>query len=226
MDLAKYDVLPARQRRRTIRLCAIHLTGLFLLLGRDAVSQSVGKFRSVDVYNQYVTGTAKDRWQDPDDIISGLHLQPTDSVAVISAQPGLLARRIAPSVANLYIVTSIPSGVAQLQTEALPNVKVILASGRDDPKLASNSIDKLVVQDFLSTLDDRTTIYLPRLISAVKSGGSIFVIDFYKTGAPGFLPLATRLDATIAVAEFFLFGYRIANVYDTLPLQFFLEFKR
>ena len=68
--------------------------------------------------------------------------------------------------------------------------------------------------------------YYKKLESALKPGGRIVIVDFYKKQLPVGPPVAMKLSEKEVEAEFDAAGFRLEKSHSFLPHQYFLEFRR
>lgn len=199
---------------------------LFLLLGGAAWSQSLHQHhppRSSQEYAQILNDPARDSWQKPHEVVMALGLKPDDTVADIGAGTGYFARRFANHAARVYAVDIDRELLAIAAKGAPPNVETI-ASAPDDPKLAPSSINVIFFCDVLHHIDNRPAYY-EKLKTALRRGGRVVVIDFYKKELPVGPPPSMKLSAEEVEKEMEAAGFQLAAKHDFLPYQYFLEFK-
>ena len=101
--------------------------------------------------------------------------------------------------------------------DAPANLKTILAAP-DDPRLPDNSVDVIFFCDVLHHIENRAAYY-PQLAKALKSGGRIVVIEFYKKEMPIGPPPSMKLSDDEVIAEFRRAGFTLAKRLDILPYQ-------
>ena len=170
----------------------------------------------------------RDAYQKPDAVVAALALGPDASVADIGAGTGYFARRLAKVVAKgtVYAVDIEPVLVDYMRSEAarlgLKNLVAVLGAP-DDPKVAPQSVDLVLIVDTLHHIEHRPD-YLRRLRAALRPGGRVAIVD-YRIGP---LPLGPaeehRLAPEQVEAEFAEAGYHRVASHDLLPYQYFLEF--
>ena len=175
-------------------------------------------------YAKVLEDPSRDEWQKPHDVIPALGLKSTDTVADIGAGTGYFARRFAQHAGKVYAVDIDEKLLEIARDNAPPNLETILAAP-DDPRLPMAKIDTIFFCDVLHHIDDRPAYYA-KLAKALKKGGRIVVIDFYKKELPVGPPLAMKLSAEEIIAEFRKAGFALANRLDILPYQYYLVFER
>ena len=175
-------------------------------------------------YARMLNDPARDAWQKPDQVISALELKKTDVVADIGAGGGYFTRRLARRAAKVYAV-DINADLLKIAAKDEPdNVATILAVP-DDPKLPPSSVDLIFICDVLHHIENRPAYYR-KLNAALKPGGRIVNIDFYKKDLPVGPPVSMKLSEQQVIDEFKAAGFKLARKHDMLPYQYFLEFER
>lgn len=204
----------------------MRLTVTLLLAASFALAQTEHQHhppRDAAEYARVLNDPARDAWQKPHDVIMTLALKPTEVIADIGAGPGYFARRFANHAGTVYAV-DIDDKLLKMGAEGAPaNYKTILAAP-DDPRLPDASVDTIFFCDVLHHISDRAA-YLRKLNRALKPGGRIVIVDFYKRDLPVGPPPAMKIERDDVIAEFRAAGFRLANSYDFLPHQYFLVFE-
>jgi len=175
-------------------------------------------------YARVLEDPARDQWQLPHEVIMSLELKKGDVVADIGAGSGYFSRRLAMHAAKVYAVDIDSKLLDILKKNAPANVEAVLAVP-DDPKLAPASVDLIFICDVLHHIENRPAYY-QKLARALKSGGRIVNIDFYKKPLPVGPPEAMKLSEEQVEKEFAAAGFRKIKQVDTLPYQYFLIFSR
>jgi ubiquinone/menaquinone biosynthesis C-methylase UbiE len=179
---------------------------------------------SADEYAKILEDPSRDVWQRPAEVVQALDLKRTQTIADIGAGSGYFARRIAPHVAVVYAVDVDQKLLAIARAKSPSNVKTILAAP-DDPRLPAGSIDTVFICDVLHHIENRPAYYA-RLAEALKPGGRIVVVDFYKKELPVGPPASMKLSDDEVIGEFRKAGFGLSKRIDTLPYQYFLFFDR
>ncbi len=161
-------------------------------------------------------------WQKPDEVVKALGLKKGDVVADLGAGTGYFSRRIAPHVAKVYAVDIDADLLAMAKHGAPPNLETVLGAP-DDPRLQPHSVDLIFICDVLHHISNRET-YLPKLVRALKPGGRVVNIDFYKKPLPVGPPVEMKLTEEEVTREFSAAGLRRTGTRSFLPYQYFLEF--
>lgn len=169
-------------------------------------------------------------WQKPDQVVDALNLKPGQTVVDIGAGTGYFTRRFAKAVAPSGKAIGLdiePAMVAYMQRYATKlgakdyDARVVKPN---DPGLASRSVDLVFFCDTLHHMENRVA-YFRKLVSALKPGGRVAVIDFKKKPLPLGPPLEIKLSRESVIGEFRDAGYHLAKEYDFLPYQYFLIFE-
>jgi ubiquinone/menaquinone biosynthesis C-methylase UbiE len=180
--------------------------------------------RSADEYAKILENPARDAWQKPHEVITALVLRPEESIADIGAGSGYFTRRFARHAGKVYAVDIDSKLIEKAKAQAPPNVEFVLATP-DDPKLPSASVDTIFFCDVLHHIANRPTYY-EKLSRALKRGGRIVIIDFYKKPLPVGPPVEMKLTEKQVETELKTAGFRLVKSHDFLPHQYFLEFRR
>jgi arsenite methyltransferase len=179
---------------------------------------------SSDEYAKVLEDPSRDEWQKPHDVIVALNLKATDGVADIGAGTGYFARRFANHAGKVYAVDIDEKLLAIAAKNAPPSLQTIL-SVPDDPRLLPQSVDVVFFCDVLHHIESRPAYYA-KLAKALKPGGRIVVIDFYKKDLPVGPPPSMKLSEQEVAAELNQAGFVVAQQLDILPYQYFVVFKK
>jgi len=174
-------------------------------------------------YAKILEDSSRDAWQKPHDVVMALGLKPTDVVADIGAGTGYFARRFATHAGKVYAVDIDKELLAIIQKNAHANVITVLASP-DDPRLPAKSVDLVFICDVLHHIQNRAAYY-PKLVKALKPGGRIVVIDFYKKDLPVGPPPSMKFSEEEVIREFSNAGFSLTKRLAILPYQYFLFFE-
>ncbi|MCX6627813.1 MAG: class I SAM-dependent methyltransferase [Candidatus Solibacter sp.] len=175
-------------------------------------------------YAKVLEDPSRDEWQKPHDVITALNLKATDSVADIGAGTGYFARRFANHAGKVYAVDIDEELLAIAAKNAPPSLQTIL-SVPDDPRLLPQSVDIVFFCDVLHHIENRPAYYA-KLARALRPGGRIVVIDFYKKDLPVGPPPSMKLSEQEVAAELKRAGFAVAQRSDILPYQYFVVFKK
>jgi ubiquinone/menaquinone biosynthesis C-methylase UbiE len=175
-------------------------------------------------YMKVLEDPKRDEWQLPHQVIMALELKPDEVVADIGAGSGYFTRRLARHAGKVYAV-DIDTRLLDANKKSAPaNVVTVLATP-DDPKLAKASVDTIFICDVLHHISNRASYY-EKLQAALKPGGRIVNIDFYKKKLPVGPPEAMKLSEQEVEKEFAAAGFRKVKQVDILPYQYFQIFAR
>ena len=179
---------------------------------------------SSEEFAKVLDDPSRDEWQKPHDVVMALGLKPTDTVADIGAGTGYFARRFAHHAGKVYAVDIDEKLLAIAGKGAPPNLQTVLAAP-DDPRLPAASVDMIFFCDVLHHIDNRPAYYA-KLAKALKPGGKIVVVDFYKREMPVGPPPEMKIGEDDLIAELRAAGFRVSKKIDTLPYQCFLVFEK
>lgn len=211
------------------------LLSVSLLAGVPVVAQLPGEQyhppRTTSRYIQVLEAPSRDAWQQPQKVMAKLALKPGQRVADVGSGPGYFTLRFARAVGpdgKVYAV-DISRGMLdylenQARADRLTNIQTILAEPHD-PRLPMASVDTIFICDTLHHIPERTTYY-PLLFRALKPGGRLVNIDFYKRSLPVGPPIHMKIRKAQMIREAEAAGFHLVRQYDFLKYQYFLVFKR
>jgi len=175
-------------------------------------------------YAKVLEDPSRDEWQKPHDVVMALGLKSTDTVADIGAGTGYFARRFTHHAAKVYAVDIDQKLLDIARHDAPTNLEAVLAAP-DDPRLPAAAIDTIFFCDVLHHIENRQAYYAI-LARALKPGGRIVVIDFYKKDLPVGPPAEMKLSDAEVIAEFQKAGFSLSKRLDILPYQYYLFFEK
>jgi arsenite methyltransferase len=178
---------------------------------------------STDEYARVLEDPSRDEWQKPHEVVMALELKPTEVIADIGTGTGYFARRFARHAAKVYAVDIDEQLLAIARAKAPKNLETILAAP-DDPRLPEHSIDTVFFCDVLHHIENRPAYYT-KLAQALKPGGRIVVIDFFKKPLPVGPPVSMKLSDDELIAELKKTGFVMSKRLNVLPYQYFLFFE-
>ncbi len=197
----------------------------FLTLSADAqTAPQHHPPRSAEEYKHVLNDPSRDEWQKPHQVIEALALKPGEAIADIGAGTGYFARRFARHAGKVYAVDISEGLLEGIKKDAPANLETVLASP-DDPRLAAASVDTIFFCNVLHHIENRAAYY-PKLKRALKPGGRIVMIDFYKKPLPVGPPEQMKLTEAEVVEELRAAGFRKTRSFDFLPYQYFLVFEQ
>lgn len=166
----------------------------------------------------------REAWQKPHEVIEALAPRPGEVIADIGAGTGYFARRFARHAGKVLAVDIEPGLLEELRKSAPPNLEIIHAAP-DDPKLPPASADTIFFCNVLHHIDSRPAYYA-KLARALKPGGRIVILDFYKKPLPVGPPVTMKLSEKEIEEELRAAGFRKTKEHAFLPYQYFFEFAR
>lgn len=179
--------------------------------------------RSAGEYARVLEDPARDEWQKPHDVVMALKLRADEVIADIGAGTGYFSRRFARHAGKVLAV-DIDGKLLEIAAKgAPPNLTTILAAP-DDPKLGTKSVDTVFFCDVLHHIANRPAYYA-KLKAALKPGGRIVIVDFYKRELPIGPPPAMKLSPEEVQAELKSAGFHQTGSFDILAHQYFLVFQ-
>ncbi len=201
-------------------------TSLVILMAAAAYAQVQHQHHapgSADEYIRVLEDPQRDAWQKPHEVVMALELKPDEAIADIGAGSGYFTRRFAMHAGKVYAVDIDPKLLEKTMKDAPKNVESVLAAP-DDPKLPPASVDTIFFCDVLHHIANRGAYY-QKLAKALKPGGRIVIIDFYKKKLPVGPPESMKISEEEIVAELKSAGFRQTRSFDFLPYQYFLTFQ-
>ena len=183
----------------------------------------------VDSYIRHLEDPHRDTYQMPDRVMKTLNLSPGATVADVGCGPEYFTRRLARAVPKglVYAVDVEPRQLDRLRQhlhdDHITNVVPVLASV-DDPYLPPGRLDLILVVDTYHHFDRRAE-YLPELRRALKPGGRLVVIDYYKRPLPVGPPVPHKVERDTVLREVRAAGFRLVDEPKFLPYQYFLIFR-
>jgi arsenite methyltransferase len=179
---------------------------------------------SAEEYIRVLSHPSRDAWQKPDEVLEALNLKPDEAVADIGSGAGYFARRFARHAAKVYAVDIDPKLLEAARRGAPSNLVTILAAP-DDPRLPPASVDMIFFCNVLHHIHGRAAYY-PKLARALKPGGRIVILEFYKKPLPVGPPESMKLTEEEVVGELQAAGFKKTKSFDFLPYQYFLVFQQ
>jgi ubiquinone/menaquinone biosynthesis C-methylase UbiE len=176
-----------------------------------------------------LTAPDRDTRQKPQELVAAMNLKPGMSVADIGTGVGYmlpyLSKAVGPGgkVYGQDIQTDfIDQAKARAATEKLTNVQFILGSD-NDPKLPAGALDAALVLDVYHHFDYPEKM-LAHIRGAIKPGGRLYIVDYYKSGGK---EEHIRLNRDDAAKEIGANGFRLLSTREHIPgEQYMLVFER
>jgi predicted RNA methylase len=168
-------------------------------------------------------------WQKPDLVIQQLGDVNGKTVADLGAGTGYFSRRIAYKGARVIAIDIDPKAIRWMQEQKsrfpveLQDRLVIRQATEDDPKLAENEVDIVLLVNTYSYIKNRVA-YFKQLQKSIRKGGIVLVIDFKKADTPFGPRIEERVDINDVEKELTQDGYYIVAKDETsLEYQYILK---
>jgi predicted methyltransferase len=182
-------------------------------------------------YIHHLEDPKRGEWQKPEKVMAKLRLKSGETVADLGAGSGYFTLRFAQAVGpqgKVYAVDIDPEMLDYIRQRArdsnVQNIQLVQALPHD-PKLPPTSVDMIFICDTLHHISERST-YFPLLAKALRPGGRLVNIDFYKKPLPLGPPLEMKIDKQEMIEEAKAAGFHVVQDFDFLPYQYFLVFER
>ncbi len=190
------------------------------------VAVDAGATGRLDAYIAELESADRGAWQQPEKVIATLHLRRGMVIADIGAGTGYFARRFAGAIGPKGRVIALDVDgdmLEELRRRALDAKNVDTRTvAPDDPALAPRSVDLVFVCNTGHHLPDRVRYY-GKLRRALRPGGRLVLIDFYKRTLPLGPPVAEKVSRAQTLREAGAAGFRLRASHAFLPYQYFLE---
>ncbi|MGD1155214.1 MAG: methyltransferase domain-containing protein [Terriglobia bacterium] len=186
---------------------------------------------STSAYIRALEDPSRVEWQKPNEVVEKLGLKAGEAVADLGAGSGYFTLRFAQAVGpagKVYAVDVDRGMLDNIERRAkeahLENIHLVLAEPHD-PQLPASSVDMIFICDTLHHISERATYY-PLLVRALRPGGRLVNIDFYKKPLPVGPPAAMKIAKEDMIEEVKPAGFHLVKDFDFLPYQYFLIFAR
>jgi ubiquinone/menaquinone biosynthesis C-methylase UbiE len=182
----------------------------------------------LDQYIALLEDPKRDEWQKPDEVLKALQLKEGQFVADVGAGSGYFTVRLARAVGEKGVVfaVDVDEGMLgylrqRLAKERINNIQVMQVPPHD-PLLIAGSADVVFLCNVYHHLEDRD-VYLRKLRKALKPGGRLVIVDFYKKeGIPVGPPMHMRLSEETVAKELQGAGLKVTEKLTFLPYQYIL----
>lgn len=186
--------------------------------------------RSAAEWERVLENPARDAWQKPAQVVEALNIQRGQSVADIGAGTGYFSVRLAQAVGNdgkLYAVDVQQDLIDHLAARAkeanLPQLIPTLGAF-DAPKLPAESLDLIFICDVVHHIENRPAYYA-KLAAALKRGGRLAIVDFYKRDLPVGPAPPMKIARDAMIEELRQAGFSLVQEHKFLSHQYFLVFQ-
>ena len=185
-------------------------------------------FEDADKWAEEFDNPKRDAWQKPEEILDGLHLKRTSSVADIGAGTGYFSVRIAKRIPDgkIFAVDVEPDMVGYLgeraKREHLTNLVPVQASA--DAANLPEPVDVVLVVDTYHHIGNRPQ-YFAKLKSSLRPAGRLAIVDF-KADSPSGPPAQYRISPETVTEELNAAGYSLMETLQFLPRQYYLVFRK
>ncbi len=171
-------------------------------------------------------------WQKPDLVVDQLGDVEGKVVADLGAGTGYFSRRLAYKGAKVIAIDIDPKAIRWMEEQKarfpieLRDRLIIRLAAPDDPKLNEAEVDMVLLVNTYSYIQDRIN-YFAKLRKAIRSGGTVIIIDFKKKETPFGPVLEERIDHTEITKELKEAGYYISTVDESsLEYQYIIKAQR
>lgn len=186
--------------------------------------------RTAEQWVKSLENPERDAWQLPEKVVEALALAPGSAVADIGAGSGYFAVRFARAVGpqGTVVAADIDEGLIEYlgnraAKEGLENLRP-LHGKPDDPLLSPASVDLIFICDVVHHIENRGPYYA-KLARALRPGGRLAIVDFYKRELPVGPGPAMKIAKPDMIAELEQAGFALREEFDFLPHQYFLIFE-
>ena len=171
------------------------------------------------------------REEQPDKAIAALNLKPGMLAADVGAGTGFYSIRLAKAVAPdgiVYAEDIQPGMIERLREKAaaagVHNVEPILGT-EADPRLPKGKLDLVVLVDVYHEFSNPQQM-LDRIRDSLKPGGELVLIEFKKEDPSVPIRPEHKMSVAEVKAEVVPEGYRYEKVFDDMPWQHVIFFRK
>ncbi len=228
-------VEPVGWKRTPIAVAVSVLAAMAMLVGSlplaiEASPQDAPPTGSRTGYIRSLESPSRQEWQKPDQVVERLQLKSGQRVAEIGSGSGYFVVRFARAVGETGKVYAADIDSDMLNylkwragKEELANIELVEATP-DDPKLAGSSVDMVFICNTIHHIDNRDRYY-PNISRALREGGRMVIVDFYKRPLPVGPSPRMKIARRDMIEEIEQAGFHLVEEYDFLPHQYFLVFE-
>lgn len=185
------------------------------------------RFENADQWSKVFDEPARDAWQKPDEVVTRVAATPGSTVADLGAGTGYFMARLSRAVgpSGKVLGLDVEPDMIRFMTERAAKEKLGNVEARvvktDDPGLAPESVDRILVVDTWHHLDARES-YVPKLAAALRPGGAVVVVDFSMEAERG-PPAKHRIPPEQVVRELEAAGLAASILEESLPDQYIVR---
>lgn len=182
------------------------------------------RFDDAEKWSKRFDDPKRDAWQMPETVVALATVEPGATVADIGAGTGYFLPHLSRAVGDDGRVlaldveaTLVAHMTKRIADEALENTTASVVAP-DDPALAPDSVDRILVVDTWHHIDRRID-YTAKLRRALKAGGKLVVVDFTLDSPEG-PPKEHRLAPEVVAKELEEAGLTATIAEEPLPRQY------
>jgi ubiquinone/menaquinone biosynthesis C-methylase UbiE len=160
----------------------------------------------------------RDAWQKPDEVIEMMNIKSGDIIADIGAGSGYFSFPLTEKAAKVIAIDIDKRMLEFIDERKIRDSIYNLETRRTkdyDPLLLNNEVDKVLLVNTFHHIEDRVN-YLKRVKRGMKSGGSIYIIDFKKKSLPHGPPPAMKLKGGEIYSELVEAGFTNVEMDSTM----------
>ena len=187
-------------------------------------------FEEVEEYIAFLERPDRARWQRPDDVVTALGLEGTETVYDLGAGSGYFAFRFASALPGGRVIAADTEAEMirhihhRAMTEGVRNIEARLIQPTE-PGVPGDA-DLVFICDVLHHVEDRPA-WLRRIATAMRSGARLVLIEFKEGDLPEGPPESVKIPRDQLVRLVTEAGLvRASERADLLPYQTFLVFRK
>lgn len=162
----------------------------------------------------------REEWQKPDEVINKLEIAGGETIADIGAGSGYFSFRLAERGVKV-----IAKDVDERFIDYIKQKKITLNDTLvhphlvkyDDPLMKTNEVDAVIIVNTYHHIENRID-YFKKVLSGIKAGGSLLVVDFKKEESPHGPPVEMRLSGLEVIKELQKVGFS-KTIIETKTLE-------